>query len=145
MKKYDMSIIDLSEVINVTTDIEQLQNANERLKELGLLTEKGNVSAATVQRIIDRYAVPFFEKLQRRLARKPGFLEDIYDMFTSLIEREDFCGAYLYLTFWYGYLQWRVPEAIALAPADDRVLTCVAAALQKAFSKFMEETAEETE
>ena len=143
MKKYDMSIIDLSEVINITTNIEQLQNANERLTELGLLTEKGNVSAATVQRIIDRYAVPFFEKLQRRLARKPGTLEDIYDMFASMIDREDLCGAYLYLAFWYGFLQWRVPEAIALAPADDRVLICFMAALQKEFSKFLEETADE--
>lgn len=143
MKKYDMSILDLSEVNNITTDMEQLNTATERLKELGLLTDKNNVSAATVQRVIERYGTSFFEKLQRRLSRKPGLFEEVYDTTVHLIDRKEFCGFYLYLAFWYGFLQWRVPEAIALMPADERVLTCFAVAFQNAFSEFCEESEDE--
>ncbi len=138
-----MSIIDLSEINNMTTELEKLDAASERLKELGLLTEKNNVSAASVQRTVERYATPFFDKLKRRLSRKPGAFEEVYDTVVHMIDRKEFCGFYLYLAFWYGYLQWRVPEAIALMPADDRILTCFAAAFQSAFSDYCEESGDE--
>lgn len=48
MKKYYLSHIDFSELINVTADEEQLDIARERMIELGLLTEKGNPATAKI-------------------------------------------------------------------------------------------------
>lgn len=42
MKKYYMSFVDFSEIINVTADEELLGKACGRMTELELLTEKGN-------------------------------------------------------------------------------------------------------
>ena len=43
MRKYYLSHIDFSELVNVTADEEQLGSARERMTELKLLTEKGNL------------------------------------------------------------------------------------------------------
>lgn len=59
MKKYYMSFVDFSEIINVTADEEQLTKACDRMAELELLTEKGNPSPAQIGIVARQKPAPF--------------------------------------------------------------------------------------
>ena len=72
MKKYYMSFVDFSEIINVTADEEQLTKACDRMAELELLTEKGNPSTAQIGIVAQAEAGPFYDKLKKRISRRPG-------------------------------------------------------------------------
>ena len=65
MKKYYMSFVDFSEIINVTADEEQLTKACDRMAELELLTEKGNPSTAQIGIVAQAEAGPFYDKLKK--------------------------------------------------------------------------------
>lgn len=72
MKKYLMSFIDYSEIINVTADQEQLQNAKKRMTELGLLTDKGNIPLSQIDVVAVSEGPAFFAKLDKRLRCRAG-------------------------------------------------------------------------
>lgn len=117
MKKYYMSFVDFSEIINVTANEEQLTKACDRMAELELLTEKGNPSPAQIGNLAQAEAAPFYEKLKRRLSRRPGGIVGAKDTLQKLYDRKEYTAVFLYLAILYGFMEWRVPERILLLPA----------------------------
>lgn len=145
MKKYDMSIVDLSEIANVTTDIEKLQKANARMKELGIIGENGSVNEITVKKLVKAITVPLFGKLNRRTRRHSGGMMEICENVVSLAERGEITAVYFYIAYLYGFLQWRVPEALSLLPADDEALTVFVSEFKNSFSEYINALNTETE
>lgn len=117
MKKYYMSFVDFSEIINVTADEEQLTKACGRMEELELLTEKGNPSPAQIGIIAQAEAGPFYDKLKKRISRRPGGIAGVKNTMQKLYDRKEYTALFLYLAILYGFLEWQVPEKILLLPA----------------------------
>lgn len=122
MKKYYMAFVDFSEIINVTADMEQLEKAKMRMSELELLTEKGNPSTTQLRAISEQTTGAFLDKLQKRVARRPGGIEGVRDTFQKLYDKKEFNAMFLYLVFLYGFIEWQVPERTALLPAVPEAL-----------------------
>ena len=99
MKNYYMSIIDLSEIRNITANKETLDAAEAELYDRGILTDKGNVSFANIRRITESNCPQFFEKLKRRLSRRENAFEDIFNTFKMFNESGEYTSVYLYLAF----------------------------------------------
>lgn len=117
MKKYYMSMIDFSEVVNVSTDPEQLDKARDRMVELGLATEKGNPSPTQISILVSATVPAFLDKLKVRLARRRGGLQGAVETFRMMYDHEDYYGMFFYMAFLYGFLGWQVPEGVTLMPA----------------------------
>ena len=117
MKKYYMSFVDFSEIINVTADEEQLTKACGRMEELELLTEKGNPSPAQIGIIAQAEAGPFYDKLKKRISRRPVGIAGARNTMQKLYDRKEYTALFLYLAILYGFLEWQVPEKILLLPA----------------------------
>ena len=113
MKKYYMSFVDFSEIVYVTADEEQLLQAKDRMTKLGLLTEKGNPSTSEISSATEHISAPFFAKLQKRIARRPGGIVTVRDTMKKLYDKKEYTAVFLYLSFLYGFLEWRVPEFIS--------------------------------
>lgn len=142
MKKYYLSHIDFSELINVTADAEQLEIAKTRMIELGLLTEKGNPATAVIGSMVDSLSKSFFIKLQRRLRYRNGGIASVKDTMKKLYDRKDYYGLFLYIAFLYGFLEWQVPGRVVLLPAVPEALKCYCTDLITAFDKFTEENSD---
>ena len=134
MRKYYISHIDFSEIVNVTADPAQLETARKRMKELGLLTEKGNPSPATIGAAVNRLAPPFLSKLSKRISRRPGGIDGVYETLRDLYERREYVGYFLY-----GFIEWLVPEQIALMPASPETLKVFCTTFTERFSAFRTE------
>lgn len=146
MKKYYMSFVDFSEIINVTADEEQLTKACDRMTELELLTEKGNPSTAQIGSVAKAEAVPFHDKLKRRVSRRPGGIAGYKATMQKLYDRKEYTALFLYLAILYGFLEWRVPEKILLLPAVPDALKAFEGDFLSAFDERMAaETAESNE
>lgn len=145
MKKYYMSFIDFSEVANVTADGEQIKKAKERLTELGLLTDKGNPSPSHISTITSSISAPFFDKLQRRMARRNGGITTARDTLKMLNDRKEYTAVFLYLAFLYGFLEWQVPEQLTLLPAVPDAMKCFAAEFIADFDRYLRDNAPESE
>jgi len=117
MKKYYMSFVDFSEIINVTADEEQLTKACGRMEELELLTEKGNPSPAQIGIIAQAEAGPFYDKLKKRISRRPGGIAGVKNTMQKLYDRKEYTALFLYLAILYGFLEWQGPGKILLLPA----------------------------
>ena len=139
MRKYYISHIDFSEIVNVTTDPAQLETARRRMKELGLLTEKGNHSPATIGAAVNRLAPPFLSKLSKRISRRPGGINGVYETLQDLYERREYVGYFLYVVFFYGFIEWLVPEQIALMPASPETLKAFCTAFTERFTAYRAE------
>lgn len=142
MKKYYLSHIDFSELINVTADAEQLEIAKTRMIELGMLTEKGNPATAAIGSMVDSLSKSFFIKLQRRLRYQNGGIASVKDTMKKLYDRKDYYGFFLYVAFLYGFLEWQVPGRVVLLPAVPEALKCYCTDLITAFDKFTEENSD---
>lgn len=142
MKKYYLSHIDFSELINVTADAEQLEIAKTRMIELGLLTEIGNPATAAIGSMVDSLSKSFFIKLQRRLRYRNGGIASVKDTMKKLYDRKDYYGFFLYIAFLYGFLEWQVPGRVVLLPAVPEALKCYCTDLITAFDKFTEENSD---
>lgn len=142
MKKYYLSHIDFSELVNVTADVEQLDNAKARMMELGLLTEKGNPATAAIGSMVDSLSKSFFIKLQRRLRYRNSGIASVKDTMKKLYDRKDYYGLFLYIAFLYGFLEWQVPGRVVLLPAVPEALKCYCTDLITAFDKFTEENSD---
>lgn len=118
MRKYYMSYVDFTEIANITTDTEQLNRATERMKELGILTEKGNPSTVQLTSLANSIVPSFLSKLERRLRRREGVYQTTLNNICRLYEQKEYHGLYLYLAILYGFLEWRVPERLSLLPGD---------------------------
>lgn len=139
MKKYYLSHIDFSELVNVTADEEQLSSARERMTELKLLTEKGNPATGAISSMVSSFSKSFFLKLQRRLRYRKGGVTAVRDTLKKLYDRKDYYGFFLYISFLYGFLEWQVPVRVVLLPAVPEALKCYCTELMAAFDKFIEE------
>ena len=137
MKNYYMSIIDLSEIRNITANKETLDAAEAELYDRGILTDKGNVSPANIRRITESNCPQFFEKLKRRLSRRENAFEDIFNTFKMFNESGEYTSVYLYLAFLYGFIQWRVPLEINLISSNYETLKAFCSALVKKFDEFI--------
>ena len=137
MKNYYMSIIDLSEIRNITANKETLDAAEAELYDRGILTDKGNVSPANIRRITESNCPQFFEKLKRRLSRRENAFEDIFNTFKMLNESGEYTSVYLYLAFLYGFIQWRVPLEINLISSNYETLKAFCSELVKKFDEFI--------
>ena len=137
MKKYYLSHIDFSEIINLTTDEEQLSRARERMQELGMLTEKGRPSSAALTSMVRGGSEAFFIKLQKRLRRRNGGAAAVKDTLQMLCDRKDYYGFFLYIVFLYGFVEWQVPEWVTLLPAAPDVLKAYCTEFVAAFDAFL--------
>ena len=139
MKKYYLSHIDFSELVNVTADEEQISNARERMTELGLLTEKGNPATSAISSMVGSLSKSFFLKLQRRMRYRNGGIAGVRDTLKKLCDRKEYYGFFLYLSFLYGFLEWQVPSKLVLLPAVPEALRCYCAEFMASFDKFIQE------
>ena len=138
MKKYYLSHIDFSEIINVTADEKQIENAKARMTELGLLTEKGNPSTVAIGNMTVKVSKSFFNKLDKKMRRRPGGVGATKDILQKLCYRKDYYGFFLYVAFLYGFLEWQVPESVTLLPAVPDALKCYCIEFVSAFAKYLE-------
>ena len=143
MKKYYLSHIDFSEIINVTTDEAQLFRARERMLELGMLTEKGRPSTTALNSMVRGGSEAFFIKLQKRLRRRNGGAAAVKDTLKMLCDRKDYYGFFLYIAFLYGFVEWQVPERVTLLPAAPDALKYYCNEFVAAFDVFLGESTQE--
>ena len=139
MKKYYLSHIDFSEIVNVTADERQIERAKQRMTELGLLTEKGNHATSVISSSTVRLSRSFISKLQKRLRRTDGGIRAVTNTLQKLCDRKDYYGFFLYIAFLYGFLEWQVPERIMLLPAVPEALKCYCNEQMDAINRFISE------
>ena len=139
MRKYYLSHIDFSEIINVTADEKQINEAKKRMRELKFLTEKGNPSVGGIGIMTINTSKPFFAKLYRKMQRRRGGAEAVRDTLKKLFERKDYYGFYLYVAFLYGFLEWQVPEPVVLLPAVPEALKIYCSEFMDVFDFFLKE------
>lgn len=118
MRRYYMSIVDFSEIENITANAELNEKGQEFLKESGLLTEKGNPSNAQIALLSRETVEKFMYKLGKRMDRRPGGIESVYQTFLQLEKKKEYTAMYMYLAFLYGFIEWRVPRKISVLPAN---------------------------
>ena len=97
MKRYFMSIIDFSEIENITADETRTEELKEQLQKEGLLTEKGNPSNAQINALAKQVTERFLYKLSRRIQNRFGGIEGIYTAFRTLEQKKEYTAMYFYL------------------------------------------------
>ena len=142
MKKYDYSVIDFSEIENITTDYAKIKKSADRMKELGLLMPNGEVYEQAIKSTARVICTSFFGKLKRRIRYVEGGISEIFLNYSMMVERNDILAAYFYIAFLYGFMQWSVPEAVSLLPADDNALKLFVSEFGKRFSAYIEDMME---
>ena len=145
MKKYYMAFVDFSEIINITADEVQLEKARTRMKELRLLTEKGNLSSSQISNMTAAVSPPFFNKLKRRISRRPGGITAVRDTVKKLCDKKEYTALFLYLCFLYGFMEWQVPEQVLLLPAVPDALKLFASEFLSAFEAYLESNEPESD
>lgn len=138
MKRYYMSIIDFSEIENITADKNRVEQSKESLKEFGLLTEKGNPSTMQIALLARQTSEKFLFKLSKRIERRPGGIKGIFDTFEYLEKKKEYTAIYMYLTFLYGFLEWRVPRKISLLSASGEALKVYFTEFKSIFAQWLE-------
>ena len=137
MKRYYMSIIDFSEITNVTATEQKIELAKKEMMELGLLTEKGNPSTSAIGSVTKQYMPHLFNKLSKRLRRRENGFQEIRDTLKKLYNEKEYIGFYMYLSFLYGFVEWAVPKRISLLPANNDVLKVFEAEVLKELDLFL--------
>lgn len=145
MKKYYMAFVDFSEIENITADEEQLEKAKKRMLELGLLTEKSNPSPAQISVMTNSVSSPFFNKLNRRISRRPGGIKAVRDIVKKMCDKKEYTALFLYLCILYGFMEWQVPERIRLLPAVPDALKLFTVDFIAAFDTYMTEIKSDNE
>lgn len=135
MKKYFLSHIDFSEVVNVTADEKQLSRARARMKALKLLTDKGKPLVSAISLTANTEAGALINKLRKRLRRRGG-VRAVNATLHMLYDRKDYYGFFLYLAFLYGFLEWQLPEKLTLLPAAPVALKCYCGEFLAAVDKY---------
>lgn len=138
MRKYFTSHIDFSEIINITTEPEQLGKARRLLSELNILNAKDAPAVREINKETAVLAKPFLQKLHRRMIDRRGGITLVRDTLKMLYKRKDYYGCYFYIAFLYGYLEWQVPNKLVLMPAVPEVLQCYCTAIIRQFDKYIE-------
>ena len=89
-----MSIIDFSEIENITADEYKLEELKKQMQEQGLLTEKGNPSNAQISTLCKQTSSRLLFKLNRRMPKRFGGIESIYKTFKMLEQRKEYTAMY---------------------------------------------------
>ncbi|WP_143530241.1 hypothetical protein [Massiliimalia massiliensis] len=139
MRKYFMSFIDFSEVINITSDPIQTEQALKRMSELEILDQKGKPNPTNIKNLANDTVPAFLDKLNRRVRNRFGGVNSINKTFVKLYRNQELIGFYLYLTFWYGLIEWQVPESTRLLPADPEALQLFYNEFMVIFDQFLKE------
>lgn len=145
MRRYYMSIVDFSEIENITADEDRKEQSRNDLKEFGLLTEKGNPSGMQIALLSRQTTERFLHKLSRRMERRPGGIEGVYKTFEQLEKKKEYTAMYMYLSFLYGFLEWRVPRKIALLPASNEALKVFFTEFKGDFDSWLQKSDSHTE
>lgn len=138
MKKYFISMVDFSEIINLTTDEGIKTRAQERMNELGVFNEKGKPDAAFLKTFTASVSEPFFAKLERRLNRRRGGIGAVHSLMGEMLGKKEYQAMFLFLVIEYGFLEWQVPEIITLLPASSDALKAFMTQFMAGFDSFME-------
>lgn len=139
MKRYYMSIIDFSEIENITATEEKAEELKEQLQKEGLLTEKGNPSNAQITALAKQVTERFLYKLIRRIQNRFGGIEGIYTAFCRFEQKKEYTAMYFYLAFLYGFIEWRVPRKIELLSSNSETLKVFFTEFLAIFETVMEE------
>ncbi len=145
MRKYYLSHIDFSEIINVTADEEQILKSKEQMLELDLITEKNKPSVDAIKTLVANQTNPFFIKLKRRLQYRNGGIELVRDTLKKLYDSKDYYGFFMYVAFMYGFLEWQVPYNVVLLSAVRETLMCYCKEFVEKFDRFLQEDNGENE
>ena len=145
MRRYYMSIVDFSEIENITANAELKEQGQEILKESGLLTEKGNPSNAQITLLSKQTVEKFLYKLSRRMDKRPGGIEGVYETFVQLEKKKEYTSMYMYLAFLYGFVEWRVPRKISVLPANNEALKVFFTQFNADFTKWLQNREVNTE
>lgn len=137
MRRYFMSIIDFSEIENITADENKLKEIREQMQKDGLLTEKGNPSNAQISALSKQVAERFLYKLSRRIQNRFGGLKGVYDTFQMLEQKKEYTAMYFYLAFLYGFLEWRVPRKVELLSSNSESLKIFFMEFSLRFEEFL--------
>lgn len=140
MRRYLMSIIDFSEIENITSDENRLEELKVKMQEQGLLTEKGNPSNAQISTLSKQTSNRLFFKLNRRISNRFGGMETIYKTFKMLEQRKEYTAMYFYLAFLYGFVEWRVPRKIELLSSNVDALKVFFGEFTSGFEEFLNES-----
>lgn len=140
-----MSIVDFSEIENITADEEIQEQSKEMLKEYGLLTEKGNPSSMQIALLSRHTTERFLHKLSKRMSRRPGGIEGVLRTFEALEKKKEYIAMYMYLAFLYGFMEWRVPRKIAVLPASSEALKVFFTEFKRDFEEWMQKRERELE
>lgn len=142
MRRYFMSIIDFSEIENITADENKIAELKVQMQKDGLLTEKGNPSNAQISALSKRVAERFLYKLSRRIQNRFGGLKGVYDTFQMLEQKKEYTAMYFYLAFLYGFLEWRVPRKVELLSSNSEALKIFFTEFSLRFEEFLNMSAE---
>lgn len=140
MRRYYMSIIDFSEIENITADEIIKAEIKEELQKQGLLTEKGNPSNTNINALVKTVAERFFFKLNRRIQNRFGGMTGIYDIFRMLEKKKEYTAMYFYLAFLYGFIEWRVPKKIGLLSSNEDALKVFFTEFISKFEEYLSRT-----
>ena len=139
MKRYNMAIVDLSEIRNITANKETLKTAEEFLVEREIISSSGEINKARIKEINDFNANDFLTKLMRRNHRKEGYFEDTYNTLSMLNKSGEYNAMYLYIVFLYGSIEWRIPLAVNLISSNYEALKFYCKEFLKSYKSFMAE------
>ena len=139
MRRYFMSIIDFSEIENITADENRIEEIREQMQNEGLLTEKGNPSNAQITALVNQVSERFLYKLSRRIQNRFGGMEGVYAIFRMLEQRKEYTAMYFYLAFLYGFIEWRVPKRIELLSSNTDALKMFFTEFLNAFETILKE------
>lgn len=131
MKNFYMSITDYSEIRFLTGDITEREDPDTMLAEKGIITAKGNPSKEKMRKIAETMAEPLIVKVHSRLKFRINRDKPVINTFNKMYDNSDYTGMYLYLTFLYGFVGWKVPVEINLISSRRDLLAAF-------FGEFME-------
>lgn len=140
MKRYYMSIVDFSEIENITADETKTAEAKEKLIELALLTEKGNPSSSQIAELSKQTSERFLYKLSRRIKNYSDGIDGVFKTFERLEERKEYTAMYMYLAILYGFIEWRVPSKISLILSSNEALKVFFSQFIKDFKEWLQKT-----
>lgn len=141
MRKYYLSFVDLSEIINVTANPGQISWALEQLREHQLIDRLNEPNPIQIGNLAASLFPAFYSKLSLRIARWQGGILNVRQTLRKLMDLEDTIGMYLYLVVMYGFLMWKTPDQLQLLTVSRPALQCY----MEAFLELLDAAAQESE
>ena len=145
MRKYYLSFVDLSEVINVTANPDQISWALDQLRKSYFIDNLNEPNRIQIGNFAASIFPSFFDKLSIRIAHWQGGILSVHQTLHKLMDMEDYIGRYLYLVVMYGFLMWKTPDHLQLLAANPPALQCYMEAFLELFDNALREREAKTE